>query len=180
MWTDYLTVGAEHTAETTYKATGSTGSEIVGLFIRDDAGTIGTELTQVTTAPSSATEFEYDPEDKELTFHSTVGSADAPVEIVVYYKRKITANVLVNDSGKYSGKAALYIDAIGEDKCAHVFRVQFYIPKADFSGDFTFDMGDNQAVHSFEADALSGACGTAGMFFTYTIFGATTEDYSGT
>ena len=54
--------------------------------------------------------------------------------------------------------------------------MQFYIPKADFSGEFTFDMGDNQTVHNFEADALGGACGTSGAFWTYTVFGANTAD----
>lgn len=70
----------------------------------------------------------------------------------------------------------MYIDAIGEDRCANVYHVQIYIPKADFSGEFSFDMGDNQTIHSFEAEALSGACGTAGEFFTYTVFGQNDPD----
>lgn len=72
--------------------------------------------------------------------------------------------------------SAPYIDALGEDKCANVYHIQFYIPKADFSGEFSFEMGDNQTVHSFEAEALAGACGAAGSLWTYTIFGANAED----
>ena len=51
-----------------------------------------------------------------------------------------------------------------------MYRIQFYIPKADFNGEFSFEMGDNQTVHAFEAESLSGACGTSGALWTYTIF----------
>ena len=100
-------------------------------------------------------------------------------EIVVYYLRKIQADVLTNMSDTYSGKCSLYVDAFAEDKCANVYRIQFYIPKADFNGDFSIEMGDNQAVHAFEAESLSGACGNAGAasaLWTYTVFGVDTDD----
>ena len=94
----------------------------------------------------------------------------------MYYKRKITADVLDNNSDVYSTKCALYIDAMGEDKCSNTYRIQIYIPKADFSGEFSLDMGDDQTVHAFEAEALAGACGAGGKLWTYTIFGVNTED----
>ena len=131
---------------------------------------MGGELEQAATA--AAGKFTYDPATKALAFS---GIADG-TEIVVYYKRKITADVLDNDSETYSGKCALYIDALGEDKCANVYRIQFYIPKADFNGEFSLEMGENQTVHSFDAEALAGACGAGGKLWTYTIFGANTED----
>jgi hypothetical protein len=90
--------------------------------------------------------------------------------------RNIQANVLENLSDHYSGKCALYIDALGEDKCANVYRIQFYIPKADFSGEFSLEMGDNQTVHAFEAEALAGGCGGTNALWTYTIFGANAAD----
>ena len=65
---------------------------------------------------------------------------------------------------------------MAEDTCSNVYRVQFYIPKADFSGEFSFDLGDNQTVHAFEAEALAGACGAGGTLWTYTIFGANATD----
>ena len=71
---------------------------------------------------------------------------------------------------------ALAFNAFAEDKCANVYRIQFYIPKADFNGEFSFEMGDNQTVHAFEAESLSGACGTSGALWTYTIFGSNAED----
>lgn len=171
MWTDYLTVDNTNAATTSYKAIGTAGAEIVELYIKNTDGTLGTELTQDTTA--AAGKFSYTANTKKLQFHTDVA---AGTEIVVFYKRHITADVLANESDKFSKKCALYIDALGEDRCANVYRVQFYIPKADFSGEFTFDMGDNQTIHSFEAEGLAGACGTGGALWTYTIFGANTED----
>ena len=169
MWTDYLTV-TSNAASTTYKAIGTTGAEIVSLFVHNADGTNGDEMEQAATA--AAGKFTYTAGTKALAFS---GLADG-TEIIVKYKRKINAAVLSNESDIYSGKATLYIDALAEDKCANVYRVQFFIPKADFNGDFTFDMGDNQSVHAFEAESLAGACGLGGMLWTYTVFGADAED----
>lgn len=170
-WTDYLTVAADNSATTGYKAIGTEGAEIEGCFIKDASGLLSQELEQA--AAVSSGKFTYDPDTKTLQFHTDV---TAGTEIVVFYKRNIQAAVLANASDKYSSKCAMYIDAIGEDRCANIYHVQIYIPKADFSGEFSFDMGDNQTIHSFEAEALSGACGTAGEFFTYTVFGQNAED----
>lgn len=170
LWTDYLTVKSS-AANTQWKAVGTTGAEIEALYVRNADGTLGTELEQAATA--AAGKFTYDPSTKALGFHTDVTDGS---EVVVYYKRKITADVLENESDNYSGKCALYIDALGEDKCANVYRIQFFIPKADFSGEFSFEMGDNQTVHAFEAEALAGACGAGGQLWTYTIFGANTAD----
>ena len=165
-WTDYLTVN-ENKATTTYKAIGTKGKEIDEVYVKDANGALNIKLEQDATA--SEGKFAYS--DKELTFS---GLSDG-TEIVVYYDRNITANVLDNMSDTYSGKCALYIDAFAEDKCSKVYRIQFYIPKADFNGEFSFEMGDNQSVHAFEAEALSGACGMGGSLWTYTIFGEGTE-----
>ena len=172
MWTDYLTVTG-NTANTTYTAWSNlAGTEITGLYTKDENGVMsGTSLKQDTTA--SENKFTYDPTNKKLTFS---GMKDG-TEIVVYYMRKIQANTIENLSDKYSGKCALYIDAMGEDKCNNVYRIQIYIPKADFSGEFSLEMGDNQTVHSFEAEALARGCGHSAALWTYTIFGADAADY---
>lgn len=170
LWTDYLTVKSS-AANTQWKAVGTIGAEIEALYLRNADGTLGAELEQA--AEAAAGKFTYNPSTKALGFHTDVADGS---EVVVYYKRKITADVLKNESDNYSGKCALYIDALGEDKCANVYRIQFFIPKADFSGEFSFEMGDNQTVHAFEAEALAGACGAGGQLWTYTIFGANTAD----
>lgn len=176
MWTDYLTVGG-NAAETSFKAVGSLGNEIESVYVKNSDGTLGKVLTQG--AEVAAGTFTYDPATKKLAF--TEGEIADGAEIVVYYLRQIQADVLDNMSDTYSGKATLYVDAFAEDKCSNVYRIQFYIPKADFNGEFSFEMGDNQTVHAFEAESLAGSgCGAhnaSGMLWTYTIFGANTEDY---
>ena len=175
MWNDYLIV-AENQAVTTYKAVGTTGNEVEAVHIKNTDGTLGKTLTQDATVGTDT--FTYDPATKTLTFDDGV-IADG-TEVVVYYKRQIQASVLNNMSDTYSGKCALYINALAEDKCANIYRIQFFIPKADFNGEFSIEMGDNQTVHAFEAESLAGAgCGyhnQSGQLFTYTVFGANAED----
>lgn len=171
MWYDYLTV-TDNAATSTYKAVGTSGAEIVELYIRNSDGTKGDSLEQAASAASG--KFTYDPSTKAFAFS---GISDN-TEIVAYYKRKISADVLENNSDVFSGKCILYVDAFGEDKCGNVYRIQFYIPKADFTGEFSLEMGDNQTTHDFEAESLSGACGvgTQNLLWTYTIFGVNTAD----
>jgi hypothetical protein len=171
MWTDYLTVSG-NAAATTYKAVGTTGNEIESVYIKNSDGTLGDALTQGSEVAEGV--FTYDPSTKAIAFKED--EVKDGTEVVVYYLRQIQANVLENLSDNYSGKCSLYIDAFAEDKCSNVYRIQFYIPKADFNGEFSFEMGDNQTVHAFEAESLAGACGTSGALWNYTIFGANTED----
>ena len=171
MWTDYLDVDAEHSATTNYKAIGTAGAEITELYVLETIGTVRTSLEQA--AEAAAGKFAYDPATKKLTFSSDVAAGS---KIAVYYKRKIAANVLSNQSDVYSGKAELYVDCIGEDKCANLYHVQFHIPKADFNGEFTMDFGDDQSVHNFEAEGLSGACGAGGTLWDMIVFGANEGD----
>lgn len=172
MWTDYLTVEND-AATTTYKAVGTAGNEIESVYVKNADGTLGEVLEQAATV--GAGKFTYTPATKAIAFNANE-IADG-TEIVVYYFRKLRADVLENMSDHYSGKCALYVDAFAEDKCANVYRIQFFIPKADFNGEFSFEMGDNQSVHAFEAESLAGACGTSGCLWTYTIFGANAPDY---
>lgn len=171
LWTDYLTV-ADNKVVTSFVAVGTTGNEITSVAVRNDNGTKGAELIQGAEAAKGV--FTYNPTDKTITFAE--GEVPAGTEVVVHYKRKITADVLENMSDSYSGKCMLYIDAFAEDKCSNVYRIQFFIPKADFSGEFSFEMGDSQTVHAFEAESLAGACGAGGALWTYTIFGVNTAD----
>jgi len=172
LWTDYLTVGAAHDATTSYKAVGTAGSEIEALYIRNADGSLGAKLEQVASTVATG-KFTYTPNTKKLQFHTDVAEG---TEIVCFYKRNISADVLENRSENYSGKCALYIDALAEDNCSNIYHVQIYVPKADFSGEFSLEFGDSQAVHSFEAVAQAGACGNADYLWTYTVFGENTAD----
>ena len=167
-WYDHLTVKSNK-ATTNYKAFGTAGAEIQELWLKNNS-VLDTKLAQDTTAASG--KFAYDPSTKELTFS---GITDG-TEIFVVYQRKVTGAYMENMSDKYASKCQLYIDAIGEDKCGNQYHVQFYIPKADFNGEFSFEMGDSQSVHAFEAEALAsgtgcGATAHGGVFWTCTVFG---------
>lgn len=168
---DILTINTDK-AVTTYKATGTAGNEIESVYIINSDGTRETKLTQDTAAGDG--KFSYDPATKTLTFKT--GAYTDGTEIAVYYFRKVEANVLENVSDVYSEKCALYVDATGEDKCNNLYHIQFYMPKADFSGNFDFEFGDNQTVHAFEAESLAGACGKNGALWTYTVVGSNAPD----
>ncbi len=127
MWTNYQIVTGNK-AQTAYRAVGTTGNESETVYVKNTDGTLGKKLTQ--NAAVAAGQFTYDPESKELVFND--GEIPDGTEIVVYYKRKIQASVLDNMSDKYSGKCSLYINGTAEDKCSNVYRLQFFIPKADF------------------------------------------------
>lgn len=170
-WTDYLVINGDK-ATTNYVAVGTAGSEIEAIYIRNNDGSAGVKLEQAAAAESL--KFTYAPTTKTLTFNE--GDYEDGTEIIVFYTRNITGDVLVNESDVYSKIVTLYIDATAEDKCGSIYHVQFYIPKADFSGEFDFAMGDNQTVHEFEAESLAGSCGAGGALWTYTVFGVNAED----
>lgn len=172
LWTDYLTIESNASA-TTYTATGTAGAEIEALYIRNDDGSLGDKLEQDTTA--AAGKFTYNPTSKALAFASSA-YADG-TEIVAFYKRSIVADVLENYSDVYSKKGIGYLDAFAEDSCNNQYRIQFYLPRIDFSGEFSIEFGDNQTVHAFEASSLANHClGSSGLLWTYTVFGANKED----
>ena len=166
---DYLTVKS-NAATTLYKAVGTTGAEIEALYTKNSDGTMGDKLEQ--DATTSAGKFAYTPDTKALTFTGI----DDGTEIVVFYKRKITADVLENNSEHYSGKCALYVDALGEDKCA------MYIVFSSISRRLTSMVNlvlkserTRQYMHSTQRH-LQVRAETRRSSVTYTIFGADTED----
>lgn len=169
MWYDFLEVN-NNTATTKYKGVGTAGAEIVELYVLETIGTIRTSLEQA--AEAAEGKFAYDPATKVLTFSGIANGT----QIAVYYKRKVAADVLSNKSDTYSGKCELYVDCIGEDKCANLYRVQIHIPKADFNGEFSLDFGDDQSVHNFEAEGLSGACGAGSTYWDMIVFGENAAD----
>lgn len=169
MWYDFLEV-QNNTAQTKYKGIGTAGAEIVELYVLETIGTIRTSLEQASAAAEG--KFAYDPATKTLTFSGIANGT----QIAVYYKRKVAADVLSNKSDVYSGKCELYVDCIGEDKCANLYRVQIHIPKADFNGEFSLDFGDDQSVHNFEAEGLSGACGAGSTYWDMIVFGENAAD----
>lgn len=161
------------TASIEYTPVGTTGAEIDCVYVKDSNGLVKKKLTQGATAASGS--FSYT--NKTITF--ATGDVTDGDSAVVYYKRKITSSIVGNDSGTYSEKLRLYINATAEDKCNNEYHVQFIIYKADFSGNFDIKMGE-QATHAFKASALaSSGCGTASggsRYWDMIVFGVNAED----
>lgn len=172
MWWEALTVGDNNAATTTFKAVGTTGAEIAAVYIKNEDGTLGATLIQDATVATG--KYTYSPDTKILQFNTDVA---AGTQVVVYYNRNIpSATVVSNNSNNYSKKCTLYIDALAEDKCNNLYRVQFVIYTADFSGNFNIEMGDNPTVHSFEAEALASGCTSDGKFWDMIIIGDAAKD----
>lgn len=174
-WAETLVVNS-NAAATEFKATGTEGAEIVNLYVRKPNGSLGTKMEQASAA--AAGKFTYNPSTKALGFYASE-LADG-TEIYVVYDRTIQAPVLTNSYDTFAEKCRLYIDGLGEDSCGNVYRIQFYVPRADISGSFDFTFGDSQSVHSFEATSMAGYCsGTSGNYgWTYTIFTGDAADYT--
>lgn len=173
MMVDYLSI-ASNKATTSYTAAGTAGAEIVELYIKDTNGVATTKLEQAATAAEG--KFAYAPATKELTFAE--GAYADGTEIVVFYEHEVTGYVVNNDSDHFSGKVRMYIDGTAEDRCGNVYHIQFYIPKADFYGEFDIALGDSQTTHAFQAESLTGgSCGgKKNYLWTYTVFGVTDGD----
>lgn len=171
LWTENLTVSSD-AATTTYKAVGTTGNEIGVIYVKDKNEIAYKKLEQ--DSEVKANKFTYTPSSKVIAFNS--GEVSDGTEIVVKYKRKVNAPVLDNLSDTYSKQTTMYVNALAEDKCGNVYRVQYYIPKADFSGEFDQSFGSDQTTHGFDAEALAGACGAGGKLWSYTIFGENIAD----
>lgn len=175
MWPEFVTVSSNK-ANITYTAVGDVGDEIGAVYVCTGDNTLGTKFEQA--AAVAAGKFTYTPGTKQLTFYS--GDIEDGTEIAVYYHRHINAEIVENNTDHYAKKVTLYVDAFGEDVCNNIYHIQFYIPRADFSGNFDVAMGDTQAVHAFEATILAGGrCeggSNKGLLWNYKIFGENAED----
>jgi len=172
LWSESLFVKSS-VATTNWTAIGTTGNEIKEVHVKDSAtGVITNVLTQDASVGSG--KFTYDPATKGLKFDS--GDVADGAEIVVHYNRYVEGSVLKNMNDKFSAKCMMIVDAMGEDKCSNVYHVQYVMPKVDFSGEFSQEMGDGQTMHNFEAECLPGACSANGELWTYTVFGVNAAD----
>lgn len=164
MYSQYITVADGLTATIAFEAIGTEGNEIDTVRVLDKNGVTVKTLKQADAAASG--KFSY--EAKVITFAE--GDVVAGDQISVHYYKAVEGFKLQNLSDTYSEKVELFIDAFAEDKCANVYRVQYHVPAADFSGNFDIQMGDSQAVHAFEARSLAIGCGSDGNLWDVTVF----------
>ena len=80
---------------------------------------------------------------------------------------------VINSSDVFGKTVKLVIDCTAEDACDQQYRCQFVIYRAQFSGEFDFELGNDQTIQNFSANSLVDTCAatmTTGLweFIAYT------------
>ena len=170
--TEYITVD-------TTTGTGNFASDVLtlpnsGVYAVKKTANDGT-VTDLTKVGADATlkTGEFKVTTTGITFFA--GDITAGQVLIVIYDKTVTGSTVDNiaDGEHYAGTVKLYINAFAEDRCNKIYKIQFYVPKAEFSGAFDIDMGGSQVTHGFEARAVAGGCGALankGLLWTYTVF----------
>lgn len=110
-------------------------------------------------------------EGKTTITAKTSGDIKANEEYLVIYTEEVaTAKRIVNRGDTFSDTVKLVVNYICEDPCTNVkFIKQVTFGSADISGNFEFAVGDNPAVHNFEATAMRDVCSATSELFTEVI-----------
>lgn len=157
------------TAKTAFTAVGETGAEIIEMRLVEANGALGASYAQG--ASVSETTFTYDPATKELGLPTDIAK-DGDITIAVFYDYETEGTTVSNLSDVFGKTLAVYVDCIGTDVCDNEYKCQFYIPRGQFSGNFSVDMGGDQTVEDFEINTLVDTCaGTAqGTLFDFIVY----------
>lgn len=143
-------------------AIGTAGAEIGTIRVLNDIGAVEQTFKQATTVDS--THFSYDPASKKISLpvdSSTPVIADGKT-IEYAYNREVDGTKITDPSDKYSQVREIWIHGFGTDACDNEYYAAIYIPRADFSGEFSLELGGDQTVHNFSFDALADLCAKNG------------------
>lgn len=170
--TEYITVDTtETTGNFASNALTLANAGVYSVKVVANDGTTTAKTKVASTATLAAGE--YKESTTAITFYTGEVTNGQVLEII--YDKTVTGDSVSNiaDGEHYAEKVKLYVNAFAEDKCNNIYKVQFYIPKAQFSGSFDIDMGGSQVTHGFEAKSLAGGCNVLtnkGLLWTYTVF----------
>lgn len=170
--TEFITVDTDaNTGNFTSNVLTLSNSGVFAVALQNNDSTF-TDFTKTTETTVGSNQYKVS--DSGITFNASDITAGAVLKIV--YEKTIEGTRVTNvaDDNHTGATIKLYINAFAEDRCGNIFKVQFYFPRAMFSGSFDIDMGGSQVTHGFEAKALPGGCGALankGMLWTYTVFG---------
>lgn len=175
-WDETIVLTDATSAVLSFEAVGVTGAEIKCVVKESAGGTLDTlgQLKQGATAAIGT--FTYDPLTRTLGFAE--GEFVEGDSIRVFYNIVTKVAHVDNPADTFSQMGRLVIDCTVRDKCGKEYHGQYDVPKADFSGNFTMDLGQDQTVHNFEIEALAsvGNCdgNTAGrksIYWDFKVFG---------
>lgn len=147
--------GKRGTIVTDAVAVGTEGAEIGEIKMYGIGGVLVGVYKQGTTV--TAETFTYDPATKTITLPDN-DEITSGLSALYSYDRVVTATVINNPSDKFSSVRELWVHCEATDKCDVTYAADIYIPRADFKGDFTLDLGGEQTTHNFSFDALPDFC----------------------
>lgn len=150
--------GKKGTIVTDAVAVGTEGAEIGEIKLFGTGGVLVGVYQQGTTVTDET--FIYEPETKTITLPDN-DEVTAGLNAVYSYERVVTATVINNPSDKFSTVRELWVHCEATDKCDVTYAADICIPRADFKGDFTLDLGGDQATHNFSFDVLPDFCNKA-------------------
>lgn len=172
---EVFTIGASDTYVTlSESATGTAGHEIIDFrIVTDNGGLLKTPSYSQAATTADASHFVYDSETKKVTLPTDSTNIKAGTQIAIFYDFETANASSVKDLSDVFGKTLyLIIDAIATDVCDNEYKCQFIIPRAQFSGTFSIEMGGDQTVHNFEATTLVDTCAgtTTGELFEFIVY----------
>ena len=155
-----LKVVSGATLVTDAKAVGTAGAEIGFIKVLAENGAVAETYEQATAA--DATHFAYDPETKTITLPTDTAAVIADGTKVIYaYEREVEGTKVTNPSDTFSEVREVWIHCFGTDACDNEYFAAIYIPRADFSGEFSLELGGDQTVHNFSLDGMTDLCNPA-------------------
>ena len=181
LWYDQIQLTDPKTATVLKKPVGLPGMEIRTIARELPSGAVDTlhQLQQGTTPGAGI--FTFDPVTKELVFSDDefeVGDV-----IRVYYMRNVPVSHVDNPSDTFSQEGSAVLNCTTKDLCNNVYHSQLRIPRASLTGNFTLDLGGEQALHNFELNAFASvsqcdrtAMGTRGIYWDFITFRDDAED----
>lgn len=87
--------------------------------------------------------------------------------IVCYTSTTATGKTIINSGDQFSKNIKLVINFVAQEPCGgNKYLMQCVMPNAKASGSFSLSVGNDPAVHNFEATALYDVCSKNGELFT--------------
>lgn len=81
------------------------------------------------------------------------------IYLCVYDEEVTVAKRVVNDGESFADDVKLVINMLGQDICtSQQYLIQCVMPKASISGEWNMSLGNDPAVHSFNAEAMLDVC----------------------
>lgn len=162
------TVGSTNTISIDHTATGTAGSEIGVIKVLAANGAVTEKYTQATTADE--THFSYSAGTITLPNDSGTGVLTEGTKIMFAYEYEVQGTKITDPSDKFSEVREVWVHCFGTDACDNEYYISIHIPRCDFSGEFSINLGGDQTVQNFSFDGMAELCTSAGSSDLFEIY----------